>query len=57
MKIQIGRRAEALNEGDRAGVSLGSFPSGLFDQKGRDNAVNDLKDFGDALRMGGQQGA
>ena len=33
MDVEIGRRAKALDEGDRTGVSLAAFQSRLFDQK------------------------
>ena len=36
VNVQIGRRAEALNEGDRAGVGFAPFQSGLLDQKCRE---------------------
>ncbi len=43
VNVQIGRRAEALNEGDRAGVGFAPFQSGLLDQKCRDDPMNDLQ--------------
>ena len=33
MDVEIGRRAEALDERDRTGVGLAAFESRLFDQK------------------------
>ena len=43
MNVEIGRGAEALDEGDCAGVSLAAFESRLFDQKGGNDAVDDLQ--------------
>ena len=43
MDVGIGRRAEALDEGDRAGVSLAAFQSRLLDQKCRNHPVNALR--------------
>ena len=43
MNVEIGRRAEALDERDRTGVSLGAFQSRLFDQKCGNDAVNALQ--------------
>jgi hypothetical protein len=57
MNVQIGCRAEALNEGDRAGVGCAAFQSGLLDQKCRDDPMNDLQQRREQLRMGGQQDA
>ncbi len=57
VNVEIGGRTEALDERHGAGVGLNPFQSGLFDQKGRDDSVNDLKYAGNQLRMGGQQDA
>ena len=43
MDVEIGRRAEALDERDRTGVSLAAFESRLFDQKCGNDAVNALQ--------------
>ena len=43
MDVEIGRRAEALDERDRTGVSLAALQSRLFDQKCGDDAVNALQ--------------
>jgi len=42
MNIEIGGGAEALDEGDGTGLRLCAFQTGLFDQKGRNGAVDDL---------------
>jgi hypothetical protein len=41
MNVQIGRRAEALNESDRAGAGCAAFQSGSLDQKCRNDPAND----------------
>ena len=45
--VEIGRRAQSLDERDRAGVGYVPLQSALesrvLDQKGRDDPVNDLK--------------
>ena len=43
MNVEIGRRTEALDERDRTAVSLAAFVSRLFDQKGGNDAVDDLQ--------------
>ena len=43
MDVEIGRRAEALDERERTGVSLGALQSRLFDQKGGNDAVDALQ--------------
>ena len=43
VNIEIGGGAEALNEGDRAGVGLGMGQAGLVTHKGREGAVDDLQ--------------
>jgi len=43
MDVEIGRRAEALDERDCTAVSLGAWQSRLFDQKGGNDAVNALQ--------------
>jgi len=55
--IQIGGRAEALDERDRTGVSLAAFASRLFDQKCGDDAVNARQQRREQIGMGGQQDA
>jgi len=40
MDVQVGGRAESLDEGDRAGVGCGAFQGCLFEQKPRDCAVD-----------------
>src|SRR3954463_13174534 len=57
MDVEIGRRAEALDERDCAAVSLATFASRLFDQKGGNDAVDDLQQWGEQIGMGGQQDA
>jgi len=39
-----GGRPKSLNERDGTGLRLGACQTGLFDQKGRDSAVNHLQD-------------
>ncbi len=46
-----------ISKNARIPSPLNPFQSGLFDQKGRDDSVNDLKYAGNQLRMGGQQDA
>ena len=41
--VEIGRRAEALDERDRTAVSLAALQSRLFDQKCGDDVVNALQ--------------
>ncbi len=43
MDVEIGRRAEALDERDRTAVSLVAFESRLFDQNCGNDAVNALQ--------------
>jgi hypothetical protein len=43
MNVEIGGRAEALDERDRTGVSLAALQSRLFDQKGGNDAVDALQ--------------
>jgi hypothetical protein len=43
MDVEIGGRAEALDERDRTGVSLAALQSRLFDQKCGNDAVNALQ--------------
>ena len=43
MDVEIGRRAEALDERDRTAVGLAAWQSRLFDQKGGNDAVNALQ--------------
>ena len=43
MDVEIGRRAEALDERDRTAVSLAAFASRLVDQKGGNDTVDDLQ--------------
>ena len=44
MDVEIGGRAKALDERDGAGVGLAAFESRLFDQKCRNDPVDDLQD-------------
>ena len=39
--VEVGRRAESLNEHDRAGIGGTSFQARLLEQKAREDAVND----------------
>ncbi|HUL18637.1 MAG TPA: hypothetical protein VLV29_05155 [Steroidobacteraceae bacterium] len=43
MNVEIGGRAEALDERDRTAVSLAALQSRLFDQKCGNDAVDDLQ--------------
>ena len=43
MNIQIGSRAEALDERDRAGVGFATFDSRLLDQKCGNDAMDHLQ--------------
>jgi hypothetical protein len=43
MNVEIGSRAEALDERDRTGVGLAAFQSRLFDQKCGNDPVNALQ--------------
>src|SRR3954471_23208572 len=40
MNVEMGRRAEALDERDRTAVSLAAFASRLFDQKGGNDTMD-----------------
>lgn len=40
----VSGRAEALNEGDRAALGFDALEPRLFDQKGRNDPVDDLQD-------------
>ena len=53
MLIQIGCRAETLDERDGAGRGLGALASGLLDQKCGNDPVDDLQDGREQLRMTG----
>jgi hypothetical protein len=44
MDVEIGRRAEALDERDRAGVGGGPFQSRLLDQKAGNDPVDHLQE-------------
>jgi transposase InsO family protein len=57
MNIQIGRRAEALDERDRTAVSLAALQSRLFDQKCGDDAVDALQQRREQFGMGSEQDA
>ena len=43
MDVQVGGRAESLDEGDRAGVGCGAFQACLLEHKPRDDAVDDAQ--------------
>ena len=43
MDVEIGRRAEALDERDRTAVSLAALQSCLFEQERGNDAVDDLQ--------------
>ena len=43
MDAEISRRTEALNQRDRTDLCITPLESGLFDQKSRDGARNDLQ--------------
>jgi len=43
MNVEIGRRAEALDERDRTAVSLAAFASRLFSQEGGNDTMDDLQ--------------
>ncbi len=55
MDIEIGGRAETLDEGDRTGVGFGTFESRLLDQKSRNDPVDDLQRRYEQLGMDGEQ--
>ena len=57
MDVEIGSRAETLDERDRAGRGLGAFESRLLDQKCRYHPVDDLQDRREELGMGSEQNA
>ena len=57
MNVEVSGRAETLDEGDRPGVSLGPFQSGLLNQERGDCPVDHLQHWRDQLRMGGEEGA
>ena len=54
MDVEIGSRAETLDERDRAGHGFGTFESRLLDQKCRYHPVDDLQDRREQLWMGGE---
>ena len=43
MDVQVGGRAEALNERDRTGVGVLTFDARLVDQKGGNDPMDDLR--------------
>ena len=43
MDVQVGGRAESLDERDRAGVGYGAFEPRLLEQKARDDPVDDAQ--------------
>ncbi len=51
MNVEIGGRAKALDKDDGAGVGLGAFESRLFDQKRRNDPVDDLQDRREQMGM------
>ncbi len=55
MNIEIGGLAKALDEGDGVGVGLGAFYSCLFDQKCRNDPVDDLQHGCEQMGMGGKE--
>ena len=57
MLIQIGRRAEALDEGDRTAVSLAALQSCLLTQERGDDAVDDMQQRREQIGMGREQQA
>jgi len=55
--VQIGGRSNALDQRDRAAVSLGGLQPGLIEQGARDDAVYDLQHRRHPLGLRGQQQA
>ena len=55
MEVEIGGRAETMDEGDGAGVGLGALESRLFAQKCGDDPVDGLQDRREQLGMGGKE--
>ena len=43
MDVQVGGRAESLDERDRSGVGCGAFQACLLEQKARDDPVDDAQ--------------
>ena len=57
MDVQIGGGAKTLDEGDRAGVGCTASQSRLFEQKSRDDPVDDAQHRREQLGMSGEQNA
>ena len=57
VNVEIGRRAEALDQRDRAAVGLVGFEPGLIEQEARDDAVHHLQHWRHQLGLCGQQQA
>ena len=57
MDIKVGRRAEALDERDRAGACFTAFESRDLRQKARDDAVEDLQHRREQVRVRGEKHA
>ena len=55
--VQVGGRAEALDQRDRAAVGLACFETRLPEQMARDHAVHDLQHGRHQLGLCGQQQA
>ena len=57
MDVQVGGRAKALDESDRARVGCATFQSRLLDQKARDNPVDNRQHRREQFGMGGEEDA
>jgi len=58
VNVEVQRRAEALDEGDRPGLGAGGDgESGLLDEVCGDGAVHHAQDLAQDLRLGGEQEA
>ena len=57
MDIQVGCRAESLNQRDRAGVGCCVFQPRLLAQKPRDDAVDDAQHQREQLGVSSEQNA
>jgi len=54
MNIQIGRRAEALDERDHAGIGSAKFKARALDQKAGNDAVDHVQERREQLRLRGR---
>jgi len=55
MDVEVGGRTKALYQRDSAGVDCGAFQACLFEQKSRDDAMDDAQHRREQLGMGGEQ--